>query len=161
MINIELKRIKETKISTIGELYVDGQKVCYVLEDGYNNPKIYGESRIPAGKYLITARTEGTFYNVYSTVYKKKHPMLWIRNIPGFEYVLIHKGNSVTETKGCLILGDKYFYQADTIPDDSKDSSQYRISGGTSTPAYNKLYALVMPRLLNGEECFITITGLP
>lgn len=158
MVTIELKRNKQTKVSTIGELFVDGKFVCYVLEDGHNEPKIYGESRIPAGTYPVTLRREGKFFQIYSKIYKKSHPMLWIRNIPGFEYVLIHKGNTILDTLGCLLVGKKYFYQKDPNPNDGIDTAQYKILGGTSTPAYDEMYTLVAPRMEAGEECRIIIT---
>ena len=32
--------------------------------------------------------------------------MLWVRDIPGFEYILIHTGNTDEHTSGCLLVGD-------------------------------------------------------
>ena len=32
--------------------------------------------------------------------------MLWVRDVPGFEYILIHTGNTDEHTSGCLIVGD-------------------------------------------------------
>jgi hypothetical protein len=33
--------------------------------------------------------------------------MIWVQNVPGFKFILIHLGNTISDTEGCLIIGDK------------------------------------------------------
>ena len=42
--------------STISRVNVDGQFVCFGLEDEYRADKVPGETRIPAGTYRVTLR---------------------------------------------------------------------------------------------------------
>jgi hypothetical protein len=102
---------------TLGKLFFkDINKIIryvYTLEDEYREQIVKGDTRIPAGKYEITLRKEGGVYNSYC-VHKnswiaentKKYGLLWIRNIPGFEYILIHIGNTEKDTEGCILVGD-------------------------------------------------------
>lgn len=59
--------------------------------------KINGRTAIPAGRYEIK--------DTYSPKFHKK--VLELQNVPGFQGVRIHSGNSADDTEGCLILGFK------------------------------------------------------
>ena len=64
---------------------------------------------MPAGTYKIELRKEGGggFHNKYKKKYGSLHKgMLHVTNVPNFEYILIHTGNSDEHTAGCLLLGD-------------------------------------------------------
>ena len=71
--------------------------------------------------------------------------MLWLQDVPGFEYILIHTGNTDEHTSGCLIVGNT---QADL--DNGKDG----FIGG-SRDAYTKLYNKVAKQLLIGNPVTI------
>lgn len=91
-----LQRKWATGKSTIGELYVDGVFECYTLEDVVRSgPKVPGATAIPAGKYKIIIDM--------STRFKRLMPH--VLNVPGFEGVRIHSGNTDADTEGCPLLG--------------------------------------------------------
>ena len=85
--------------------------LCFTLEDPKQTVKIKGRTRIPAGTYRLTLRTEGGFHERYSKKFPDMHKgMIWVRDIPEFEYVLFHIGNTHIDTEGCLLLGNGVKY---------------------------------------------------
>lgn len=98
MINLTLKRKWLTLESTIGELFIDGNFECFVLEDRYRpppEPKVPGETCIPIGRYQVAW--------LDSPKFGKK--MLRLVGVPGFQGILIHGGNDKGDTLGCLLTG--------------------------------------------------------
>lgn len=93
--NILLKRIKQIGSATIGDLYINSQYFCNTLEDVERDFKIKGEAAIPKGTYKIT------FYS--SPKFGRILPKL--ENVPNFEYILIHSGNTEHDTEGCILVG--------------------------------------------------------
>ena len=92
---IEVKRLHRTDNSTIGELTIDGKFECYTLEDTERDVKIKGETAIPKGTYKVIINQSNRF--------KKLLPLLI--NVPNFEGVRIHPGNSNHDTEGCILVG--------------------------------------------------------
>lgn len=92
---LELKRRWFKKPCTQGELFIDGTFYCYTLEDEVREKKIPGVTAIPYGTYKVVID--------YSTRFQKD--MLHILNVPGFEGVRIHAGNTDKDTEGCILLG--------------------------------------------------------
>jgi hypothetical protein len=92
---LTLKRLHKTEHSTIGELYVDGKFECYTLEDVEREVKIKSETAIPKGTYIIGITLSNRF--------KKLLPILL--NVPNFEGVRIHSGNTNHDTEGCILVG--------------------------------------------------------
>ena len=131
---LEVLRISSQKDSTNGILFdiTDGRKfLAYTLEDEYRDEKVMSETRIPSGTYKITLRTVGGFHSRYEAKYGDFHKgMLWVRDVPGFEYILIHTGNTDEHTAGCLLVGN------------SKNENITKKDGfiGSSVTAYNRIY---------------------
>lgn len=86
---------------TLSKVTVDGQFVCFAIEDPLRDTKIKGKTAIPNGKYKVGLRWSPKFSSEFN------HEMLWIKDVPNFEYILIHWGNTVDDTDGCLLLGSK------------------------------------------------------
>ena len=121
--------------------------VCYTLEDEKRDKKVFGETRIPAGTYEIKLRTEGGYKAKYSKRFSGIHRgMLHVTNVPGFEYILIHCGNTDEHTAGCLLVGD------------SQENNQLNKDGfiGKSTQAYKRIYPKIAEELLNNNKVLIT-----
>lgn len=103
---LAVKRIHDNGNTTIGGLYINGNFECFTLEDEHRQKKVYAETRIPEGKYLINFRTVGGFNKRYSGKFPEFHKgMLQVMDVPNFEYILIHIGNTDKDTAGCLLVG--------------------------------------------------------
>jgi hypothetical protein len=108
----EVLRISSGKDSTSGMLFEISQNkrtfLAYTLEDEQRDVKVWGETRIPAGIYKLKLREEGGFHNKYASKYGKPFHkgMIHVQDVPGFEYILWHTGNTDEHTAGCLILGN-------------------------------------------------------
>ena len=104
---LHLLRISTNEESTIGALYVDGAFECYVVEDAWKAQKAAGTTRIPQGIYEIKLRNEGGMTQKYGDRFSDIHQgMLWLQDVPEFQWVYIHTGNTAKHTEGCLIVGD-------------------------------------------------------
>ena len=135
---------KEAADWTISRLFVNGRFECFTLEDEKRAVKVRGETRIASGRFRVVLRTVGGFHERYL---KKFGPdfhrgMLWITNVPGFEFILFHIGNTDEDTDGCVLVGQT-MNPAGTI------------SG--SERAYRHFYPPVAAALLRGEEVWVTV----
>jgi hypothetical protein len=150
---LEVLRFSSEADSTSGLLFdiTDGNRkfLAYTLEDEYREEKEMHETRVPAGTYKITLRTEGGFHQRYEAKYGDMHKgMLWVRDIPGFEYILIHTGNTDEHTSGCLLVGD------------TQTNNQTQKDGfiGSSVQAYKRIYPPIAEALETGGNVTITYT---
>lgn len=87
---------------TMGLLFIDGVYFCDTIEDKFRgndlkNKKVAGETCIPYGVYAVKI--------TYSPKYKKDMPQ--ILDVPYFEGVRIHSGNTAKDSSGCVIVGIK------------------------------------------------------
>ena len=105
-----LKREATVNQATPGKLHIDGEFICYTLEDvvRLQDIKVYGQTAIPAGEYLIWLRQSPHFGRVLPT----------LMNVPMFSDILIHRGNKSSDTNGCILVGFKR--EGDTIWESEK-----------------------------------------
>lgn len=107
---LTLDRFYKGSNYTIGRLYIDGVYFCDTLEDTVRNlpeeEKIYSQTAIPAGTYRITL-------NVVSPKYSKRKSYDWcggrlprLLNVPFFDGILIHAGNTAEDSAGCILVGE-------------------------------------------------------
>ena len=139
---IHVKRIRQGKNSTLSELYIDGEFICYVLEDSVRDKKIKGSTAIPAGRYRLAFRRYGGMHGRYHRLFPDFHKgMIQLMNVPNFSYIYIHIGNNFSDTSGCLLVGKtmKYFKRQD----------EYEIR--QSRKAYIALYKRLVAMMEKGE----------
>lgn len=142
---LTLVRAVENNNSTAGVLYLDGEFICHTLEDGYREKKEYGKTRIPEGTYNITFRKEGAMHKRYNERFNFHKGMLHLQHVHNFRYIYIHIGNTITDTLGCILVGNKL----------KKQNGNFRVNH--STIAYKKLYQRITKKLKYNEELIIEI----
>lgn len=92
---------------TIGSLFINGQWICNTLEPRDRGlkqsmsrleiaiAKVYQETAIPEGSYRVKVGL--------STKFNARRP--YILDVTGFSGIMIHEGNTVRDTKGCILVG--------------------------------------------------------
>ncbi len=94
--NIQLKRRYLGEGYTIGSLSIDGQYFCDTLEDAVRQVKVYGKTAIPYGRYNIILNVSPRFGRILPRLI----------DVPQFDGVLIHRGNTAEDTAGCILVGE-------------------------------------------------------
>lgn len=152
---LELFRFAKRKGYTLGLLFdvtdnIGGEKfLCFTLEDEYRTVKIPKETCIPDGLYNIILRNYGGHHNRYSTKFPSIHQgMLQLENVEGFTNILIHIGNTVKDTEGCILVGDGLIQNG--VPKATLTSS---------TQAYKRVYKKIVDGLKRDGEVTILINS--
>lgn len=91
-----LKRIASLDSGTFGVLMLDGKPWCTTLEDPWNN-NIEQISCIPAGSYLCAPHDGPRVKDVWE-----------VTKVPGRTAILIHSGNTIADTEGCILVGQGF-----------------------------------------------------
>ena len=148
-------RFSSQRDSTSGLLFLEDELgwnfLCYTLEDERRALKVRGETRVPQGTYKIKLRTEGGFNERYKKRFRSLHKgMLHVINVPGFEYILIHTGNTDEHTAGCLLVGD------------TQENNVIIKDGfvGKSVNAYKRIYPNISRAIYEGKEVTIEYIDL-
>lgn len=145
---IMIQRLIQTPNETTGMLSIDGKHFCFTMEDEHRDVKKLNETRIPSGRYSLIVRTNGGMHKKYTERYgpKKHKGMLWLQDVPGFEWIYIHVGNYESDTSGCILTG--FGLKHDPF-------SQPMVTH--STPAYLELAGLVYDAIDADEQVWVTI----
>lgn len=141
--NLLLERTPSGTTCTIGDLYIDGDWFCFILEDLVREVegqpveawKIKGKTAIPAGTYKVRI--------TYSNRFKRDLPLLV--GVPGFEGIRIHPGNTDADTEGCLLPGLALGLGGESV--------------SRSRAAFDALYKKLDEAESASEEIEITITN--
>jgi len=141
--NLTLQRLPSEGGATIGKLYIDGVFACHTLEDEVRELpgapvgdwKIKGATAIPAGRYRVTLEHSGRF----------GPDTLTIHDVPGFQYIRMHAGNTAADTEGCPLLG--------------MQATATALVHGTSRPAVALVKSQVHAALDAGDEVWIDVAN--
>lgn len=137
--NLTLQRHTYGTSATEGSMVCDTSPfTCVTLEPlarPAGAPKVMGKTAIPAGVYPVEITDSPKF----------GQPMPLLDNVPNFEAVRIHWGNSDVDTDGCILVG------SGTTGDDW-------ISNSRAT--FAQLWPLIQAAVA-GEGCSITILDGP
>ncbi len=142
---IEVKRLWPKDGYTIGKLFINNKFVCNTLEDADRGlyqamtldkikaKKVYGETAIPTGRYKVIITK--------STKFGRDLPLLL--NVPGYDGIRIHAGNTPKDTLGCILLG--------------KNDKVGQVSNSRHW-SYEVVQPMIEKAIKNGEEVSIIIT---
>lgn len=136
---IKVVRDSFTQKSCEGKLSIDGVFECFTIEDAdrkleSGGTKVQNNTCIPRGTYNVV-------WN-HSAHFNKDMPQ--IMNVPQFEGVRIHGGNSQDDSEGCIIVGGVNEKAGDNWISSSK-------------PAVEKLYAKIKAASDAGKKITIEV----
>ena len=116
---------------TIGKIFFNGVMLCYTLEREVKERD--RKPAIPLGTYKLIVDDSTRF----------KCPMPHILDVPGYEGIRIHKGNTDADTEGCILLGMTWA-GTDFI--------------GSSHTAFDNFFTLVQTLLSQGQELELQVS---
>ncbi|HJT63131.1 MAG TPA: DUF5675 family protein [Burkholderiales bacterium] len=138
---MEAKLVRDVRTDrfTLGQLYLDGAYECYTCEDQVrpDGKKVYGATAIPEGRYRVVITHSPRF----------NRPLPLLLEVPGFEGIRIHPGNSTGDTEGCI------------LPGRARDPDGGRVM--ESRFAFEPLFAKLQAALQDGGEVWLEILSLP
>lgn len=150
---LTLKRIALRNTYTIGKLYIDSHYFCDTCEDKVRDlnkdgdlndvgeGKVYAKTAIPYGTYEVTLKVKSPKFSQKTSYAWCKGYLPRLLNVPHFEGILIHAGNTSEHSAGCILVGEN------------------KVVGGliNSMETCKKLYAVLKEYSDKGEKITITI----
>ena len=96
-VNLLIIRDTFTDVSTLGQLFLNGERFCDTLELPWkdNQRRI---SCIPEGEFKVRIR-------VARESASRDYVHLLVQEVPNRDYILFHRGNSAKDTRGCILVG--------------------------------------------------------
>lgn len=135
--NLLLIRDTFTDKSVLGKLYCNGEFIAHTLELAWkNNEKSI--SCIPQGDYDCKVR-----YRNESASYDYVH--LIVQDVENRSYILFHRGNYPSDTKGCILTGTHRAQTPDKVLE-SKIAHEYLMSYLFSNEISNKINLIIKNR---------------
>ena len=97
MINLLLIRNTFSKKSTVGELFLNGERICDTLENSWQDNQ-RNISCIPEGVYPVRLRLPRESAT-------RDYLHLLVQEVPNRDWILFHRGNTAKDTSGCILVG--------------------------------------------------------
>ena len=97
MINLLLIRDTFSKNSVIGELFINGERICDTLENPWKDNQ-RNISCIPEGEYPVRLRLARESAS-------RDYLHLLVQDVPNRDWILFHRGNTSKDTSGCILVG--------------------------------------------------------
>ena len=105
-----LKRVALRETYTIGKMYIDTHYFCDTCEDRVRDiereGKVYGKTAIPYGTYKVTLGVQSPKYSQRASYDWCKGYLPRLMNVPHFDGILIHAGNTAEDSAGCILVGE-------------------------------------------------------
>jgi hypothetical protein len=129
--------------ATVGTLTdAQGEHLCYTLEDVVREVegrpvlewKVLGRTAIPRGTYRVVFVNSPRF----------GPNTLSLRDVPGFDAIRMHAGNTAADTEGCILLG-------------LGATESGTLTGGSSRPALEKVKAIVHSAIDLGDSVWLKV----
>lgn len=143
-----LQRTHANGPATFGELLVDGEFVCFTLEDEIRElpGRPVSDWKIKTATAIPSTQHTGQLYPLKLEHSPRFGPdTLTVKNVPGFVGVRMHAGNTAADTEGCPLLG--------------MEITDTGIAGGTSRPAVQAVKALVQAATAAGRICMLEVSN--
>ena len=115
---LRLERKWKKEKYTIGNLYVDGKFFCNTIEDRdrglrqdlplsvNQKRKVKNETAIPTGRYRVTLGVKSPKMSQRPAYDFCQGYVPRLINVPAFDGILIHIGNTERDSAGCIIVGE-------------------------------------------------------
>lgn len=149
---IKVYREQSEKDWTLSRFELFNGLFGFGVEDENRMVKVKGETCVPVGIYELDLRyspkfsksyyadKDGILSQVKNNRFNKEHELMWVKNVPNFEAILIHWGNTDDDTDGCYIVGSTY----------GKIGSQNGVSG--SRIKYTQIYPILWKAITEAKK---------
>ena len=97
LINLLLIRDTFSENSVIGELFLNGERMCDTLENPWKDNQ-RNISCIPEGEYKVRLRLARESAS-------RDYLHLLVQDVPNRDWILFHRGNTAKDTSGCILVG--------------------------------------------------------
>ena len=97
LINLLLIRDTFSENSVIGELFLNGERMCDTLENPWKDNQ-RNISCIPEGEYKVRLRLARESAS-------RDYLHLLVQDVPNRDWILFHRGNTAKDTRGCILVG--------------------------------------------------------
>lgn len=146
---------------TLSDFLILSEKKAVGVEDERRETKKHGETCISNGIYPLGLRDSPKFSSSYyvdengflsrtkTERFNKPHQLIWIKDVPNFEYILIHWGNTDLDSHGCYIIGA--FFADFVVTNPHTKLKETRKGVAASRDRYVQIYPIIWKMIKDAE----------